>query len=241
MRGGGLHLAWGCGGLLHLASCCLARLPAPPPPSGGGRFPFPREKGSEKGSQKTCEGCAGKPDFSQKSGFKSGCLWLQLAQDNILVKGRMLVLSFVFPLPLSFPPLFFLSPSSPPPQASSLSFPLFSSPLSSLSFLFFSSPSLLFLFFPSPPSSLLFLVCVCVGVFMMLSWACVCGGGGGVGRSCDTILSALFFCCFALVGWGGAHLSYYLVCVRVGVLGGGFCGAILGVCVCVGGWVGPYL
>ncbi len=47
------------------------------------------------------------------------CLWLQLAQDNILVKGRLLVLSFVlFPLPLSLPPLFFLSPSSPPSPSS---------------------------------------------------------------------------------------------------------------------------
>ncbi len=39
-----------------------------------GSFPFPREKGSGKGSQETWEGCTGKPDFSQKSGFKSGYL-----------------------------------------------------------------------------------------------------------------------------------------------------------------------
>ena len=49
-------------------------------PAGGGRgehpkgsahmghFPFPREKGSEKGSQKVWEGCAEKPDFLRKSG-----------------------------------------------------------------------------------------------------------------------------------------------------------------------------
>ena len=66
------------------------------------------------------------------------CLWLQLAQDNILVKGRLLVLSFVlFPLPLSLPPLFFLFLSAPPPLL------LSSSPLSPL---------------------LLFRVCVCVCV-----------------------------------------------------------------------------
>jgi len=33
-----------------------------------GSFPFPREKGSEKGSQKVWEGCAEKPDFLRKSG-----------------------------------------------------------------------------------------------------------------------------------------------------------------------------
>ncbi len=55
-------------GLLHLACCCLLRLPAPPLPNRGGRFHFRHEKGSEKGSQKAWEGWAGKPDFSQKSG-----------------------------------------------------------------------------------------------------------------------------------------------------------------------------
>jgi hypothetical protein len=34
----------------------------------GGRFPFPREKGSEKGSYQTPAGVARKPDFFQKSG-----------------------------------------------------------------------------------------------------------------------------------------------------------------------------
>ncbi len=33
-----------------------------------GSFPFPREKGSEKGSQKVWEGRAEKPDFLRKSG-----------------------------------------------------------------------------------------------------------------------------------------------------------------------------
>ena len=33
-----------------------------------GRFPFPREKGSEKGSQKMWEGRAEKTDFLRKSG-----------------------------------------------------------------------------------------------------------------------------------------------------------------------------
>ncbi len=75
----------------HFHRCRRVLLLMPPPMFIGaaGSFPFPREKGSEKGSQTTCEGCAGKPDFSQKSGFKSGCLWLRLAQDNILVKGRL--------------------------------------------------------------------------------------------------------------------------------------------------------
>ncbi len=75
----------------HFYRCRRVLLLTPPPMFIGaaGSFPFPREKGSEKGSQKTCEGCASKPDFSQKSGFKSGCLWLRLAQDNILVEGRM--------------------------------------------------------------------------------------------------------------------------------------------------------
>ena len=75
-RGFPLPSRLGCGGLLHLACCCMSRLPAPP--NRGGRFPFPREKGSEKGSQETWEGCTGKPDFSQKSGFKSGCLELRI-------------------------------------------------------------------------------------------------------------------------------------------------------------------
>ena len=52
-----------------------------------GSFPFPREKGSEKGSQETWEGCAGKPDFSQKSGFKSGCLVLEVAPRRRSCKG----------------------------------------------------------------------------------------------------------------------------------------------------------
>ena len=34
----------------------------------GGRFPFPREKGSEKGSGKICAGMGEKPDFLKKSG-----------------------------------------------------------------------------------------------------------------------------------------------------------------------------
>ena len=34
----------------------------------GGHFPFPREKGSEKGSGQSVAGVARKPDFSQMSG-----------------------------------------------------------------------------------------------------------------------------------------------------------------------------
>ena len=36
-----------------------------------GHFPFPREKGSEKGSYQTLAGVGRKPDFLQKSGWKS--------------------------------------------------------------------------------------------------------------------------------------------------------------------------
>ena len=36
--------------------------------AGGGHFPFPREKGSEKGSGQSVAGVARKPDFLQKSG-----------------------------------------------------------------------------------------------------------------------------------------------------------------------------
>jgi len=38
-----------------------------------GHFPFPREKGSEKGSEKSVAGVCRKPDLTQRSGFKSGC------------------------------------------------------------------------------------------------------------------------------------------------------------------------
>ncbi len=44
-------------------TCAMAPCPVP-----GGRFPFPREKGSEKGSYQTLAGVARKPDFLQKSG-----------------------------------------------------------------------------------------------------------------------------------------------------------------------------
>ncbi len=64
----------------HFYRCRRVLLLMPPPMFIGaaGSFPFPREKGSEKGSQETWEGCTGKPDFSQKSGFKSGCLELRI-------------------------------------------------------------------------------------------------------------------------------------------------------------------
>ncbi len=38
------------------------------PPAMGGHFPFPREKGSEKGSGQSVAGVARKPDFLQMSG-----------------------------------------------------------------------------------------------------------------------------------------------------------------------------
>ena len=44
-------------------------LAAPPP---RGHFPFPREKGSEKGSYQSVAGVARKPDFLEMSGQKSG-------------------------------------------------------------------------------------------------------------------------------------------------------------------------
>ena len=44
-----------------------------PVPTHRGHFPFPREKGSEKGSYQTLAGVGRKPDFLQKSGWKS-CL-----------------------------------------------------------------------------------------------------------------------------------------------------------------------
>ena len=37
-------------------------------PTRVGHFPFPREKGSEKGSYQTLAGVGRKPDFLQKSG-----------------------------------------------------------------------------------------------------------------------------------------------------------------------------
>ena len=37
-------------------------------PTRGGHFPFPREKGSEKGSGQSVAGVARKPDFSERSG-----------------------------------------------------------------------------------------------------------------------------------------------------------------------------
>ena len=46
-------------------ACARQDLAAPPP---RGHFPFPREKGSEKGSYQSVAGVARKPDFLQMSG-----------------------------------------------------------------------------------------------------------------------------------------------------------------------------
>ena len=60
----------------QISSCSLGnslmRAEAPLPHPVGGHFPFPREKGSEKGSAQSVAGVAKKPDFLQMSGYKSG-------------------------------------------------------------------------------------------------------------------------------------------------------------------------
>ena len=56
----------------RISGCTLGDIlmcvPRPPSPTQGGHFPFPREKGSEKGSGQSVAGVAKKPDLLKMSG-----------------------------------------------------------------------------------------------------------------------------------------------------------------------------